>query len=47
MDLTDSIIDNFTFENLTDFKITIDYYNTEENEEQIVLLFKNCTVVDY
>ncbi|HBM3470227.1 TPA: hypothetical protein LWG50_002594, partial [Listeria monocytogenes] len=38
MDLTDSIIDNFTFENLTDFKITIDYYNTEENEEQIVLL---------
>lgn len=47
MDLTDSIIDNFTFENLTDFKIIIDYYNTEENEEQIVLLFKNCTVVDY
>lgn len=47
MDLTDSIIDNFTFENLTDFKIIIDYYNTEENEEQIVLLFKNCTFVDY
>ncbi|MBC2074818.1 hypothetical protein [Listeria marthii] len=47
IDLTDSIIDNLTFEQLTDFKITIDYYYTEEEEEQIVLLFKNCTVVDY
>lgn len=47
-DLTDSIIENISFsDNLTDFKLVVDYYYTEKEEEHIILLFKNCTVVNY
>lgn len=47
-DFTDSIIESISFvDNLTDFKLIVDYYFTEKEEEHVVFLFKNCTVVNY
>lgn len=46
-DLTDSIIENMSYDDLTNFTITVDYYFTEKQEEHIKILFKNCTAINY
>lgn len=47
-DFTDSIIEKLYFdEGLVNFFLHIDYYFTEDSEEQIKLTFKNCTEVKY
>lgn len=47
-DLTDSVIEYISFEdNLKDFKLIVDYFFTEKEEEHLLLLFRNCTDLNY